>query len=88
MLQETVARLLPHLRTDGVFGLLRLLEKLGYFLKAGVGFLLPFLGVLDVVEEKPVGFVVDFLRRALGFGVDVSLEGTNPVDLLFAHEFK
>lgn len=36
MLQESVAGLLTHLSTDGVFGLLGLLEELRDFFEAGV----------------------------------------------------
>lgn len=36
MLKESVAGLLTHLGTNGVFGLLGLLEELGDFFEAGV----------------------------------------------------
>jgi hypothetical protein len=80
--KETVTGLLADLGADGVFGLLGLLEELGDLFEGGIGVLLFSFGVLDVLEEKSVCFVVDLLSSALGIGVDVFFQGSEPVDLL------
>ena len=67
MLQETIAGLLPHLGTERVLGLLALLEELRDFFETGIRLLFLLLGLLDVVEEEFVCFVVDLLGGPLGF---------------------
>jgi hypothetical protein len=72
MLQESIAGLLTYLGTDGVFGLLGLLEELGDFFEAGIRLFLLLLGLFNVIEEESVGLVVDLLSRALGLALNVS----------------
>ena len=85
MLEEAVTGFLADLEADGVFGLLGFLEKLGDLFKAGVGFFFLALGLLDVVEEELIGFIINFLGRTLRVSVDVALENPDPVDFLPRH---
>lgn len=73
MLQEAVACLVAYLEAQLVLVGLRLLVELGHLLVGCVALFLLFLGVLDVLKEELVGFVVDLLRRALRLAVNVFL---------------
>lgn len=85
MLEEAVPRLLAHLGTDRIFGLLRLLEELGDLLEARIRLFLLLLGLLNVIKEQLISLIIDFLSRPLGLALNVSPEVVNPIYFLFRH---
>jgi len=85
MFKETITGFLTYFSTYGIFWLLAFLEELGDFFETGISFLLLLFSFLDIVKEQFVCLIVDFLCRALWFGIDVAFESVNPVDFLFGH---
>ena len=85
VLEETITSLLSDFCTQGVLGLLTFLEEFWNFFKTGIRLLFFLFGILNVVEEESIGFVVDFLSWSLRFVVDVAFKGVNPIDFLSWH---
>lgn len=82
MFEEPVPRLLSDLVAELVLIELRLLKEFGDFLIRSVALFLLSFSVLDILEEELVCLIVNFLCRSLGFGLDILLEGGDPVYFL------
>ena len=82
MLEKPVPSLLPYFITELVLVELGLLKEFRNFLVRGIALLLLPLAVFNVFEEELVGLVINFLCSPLGLGLDILLEGGDPVYFL------
>lgn len=73
MLQESISSLLSNFVTDGVLSLLRFLEKFRNFFETGISLLLFSFGLLDVVQEEFVSFVINLLSCPLRMAANIIL---------------
>ena len=85
MFEKTISGLLTNLKTNWIFSLLRFLKEFRDFFETGIRLLFFFLCLLNIVEEKLISFIVNFLGWSLRVSWDITSESSNPINFLFWH---